>query len=381
MDDKKITENLALLKNACDDPRKQMDKYLAQGKKVVGCFAPFTPEELVHASGMVPMGLWGGHTALKYAKEYLPAFACSIMQANMEFACSGVYDGMSAAIIPAICDTLRCMTQNWRFGVKKIPMIPIVYPQNRKQPASLEYLISEYEQVLHLLTAYTGQMMKDRILRKTIAAYNEHNAVMREFARTARDHLDVITPAVRHTVMKSAWFFEKSEHTAIVREIIDALKERPVYEFKGKKVVLTGILCEPEGILKMLEESGIAVVADDLLQESMQYECDTGLVKGRELKCLAETWGRRSGCMLIYELGKPRGERLAEICRKSGADGVISCLVKFCDPDEYDQPYLMKDLQKAGYPCMQMEIDQLRSEDEQIRTKIETFRDLLEIRK
>ena len=84
--------------------------------------------------------------------------------------------------------------------------------------------------------------------------------------------------------------------------------------------------------------------------------------------------------MLIHELGKPRGERLAGLCKEAGADGVISCLVKFCDPDEYDQPYLMKDLQKAGYPCMQMEIDQLRSGDEQIRTKIETFADLLALR-
>ena len=121
-----------------------MDRYLSEGKKVVGCFPPFVPEELVHACGMIPMGMWGGRTPLKRAGEYLPAFACSLMQADMEFALSGVYDGMSAVIIPAICDTLRCMTQNWRFGVTHIPMIPIVWPQNREAPESLDYLISEY---------------------------------------------------------------------------------------------------------------------------------------------------------------------------------------------------------------------------------------------
>ena len=77
--------NIECLKNACKNPRAQLDKYLAAGKKVIGCFEPYTPEELVHASGMIPMGLWGGHTELKLVKSYLPAFACPIMQANLEF--------------------------------------------------------------------------------------------------------------------------------------------------------------------------------------------------------------------------------------------------------------------------------------------------------
>ena len=372
-----LYENLEMLQEAAKHPRAQMDKYLARGKKVVGCFAPFTPEELVHACGMIPMGMWGGRTPLKRAGEYLPAFACSLMQADMEFALSGVYDGMSAVIIPAICDTLRCMTQNWRFGVTQIPMIPIVWPQNREAPESLDYLISEYEQVLYLLTAHTGLMMKDRILRETIGIYNDHNAAMREFAAAAKDHPDVITPVVRHTVMKSAWFFEKKEHTEIVREIVRELKELPIPAWSGKKAVLTGILCEPVEILQMLEENGIAVAGDDLLQESMQYQIDTEIVKGRELKCLAEKWMKRKGCMLIHETGKPRGAILAKLCRDSGADAVISCLVKFCDPDEYDQPYLVKDLKQEGIPFLQIEVDQLRGTDEQLRTKIETFRELL----
>ena len=251
---------------------------------------------------------------------------------------------------------------------------------NRKDPAALDYLISEYEQVLYLLTAHTGQMIKDRTLRETIGIYNDHNAAMREFSEVSAGYPDVITPLIRHRVMKSAWFYEKAEHTAVIREITEELRKLPKKEFHGKKVVLTGILCEPEEILQMLWENNIAVVGDDLLQESMQYMCDTEPVRGRELKSLAEQWGKRSGCMLIYEPGKNRGRKLAELCRRTGADGVISSLVKFCDPDEYDQPYLKKDLEREGFPLLQIEVDQLRAGDEQIRTKIETFADLLDQR-
>lgn len=369
--------NIECLKNACKNPRAQLDKYLAAGKKVIGCFEPYTPEELVHASGMIPMGLWGGHTELKLVKSYLPAFACPIMQANLEFGLNGTYKGISGVIIPAICDTLRCMTQNWRFGVPDIPMIPIVYPQNRTSPASTDYLISEYENVLVMLATTTGQMMTEKALCRSIEIYNEHNAVMREFSALAVKHLDVITPAVRHAVMKSAFFFEKSEHTAIVKEINEALKALPDYKFTGKKVILTGITGEPEEFLEILEANNIAVVGDDLAQESRQIRTDTPLSGGGGLKRLALQWKDRTCCSLIHEIGKPRGALLIELCKENDADGVINCLMKFCDPEEYDQPWFEGDLKKAGYPCLTVEVDPLNTSFEQLRTRIQTFAEML----
>lgn len=372
-----LYENLALLKAACDNPRARLDHYLSQGKKVVGCFPPYTPEELVHASGMIPMGLWGGRTELKLAKSYLPAFACPIMQSDMEFGLNGTYQGLSAVIIPAICDTLRCMTQNWRFGVPSIPMIPIVYPQNRTSPASVDYLISEYETVLTMLYTITGNMMNEKALCQTIDIYNEHNAAMREFDQVANDHLDVVTPRVRHTVHKSAFFYEKSEHTAILREIIDGLNQLPVHQWTGKKMVLAGITCEPDELLDILAENQMAVVADDLAQESRQYRTDTPAKGGGGLKRLALQWNNRYGCSLIHELGKPRGRMLAKLCQENGADGVISCMMKFCDPEEYDQPYYENDLRKAGYPYITISIDQQSTGYEQVRTRIQTFCEML----
>ncbi len=107
------------------------------------------------------------------------------------------------------------MTQNWRFGVASIPMIPIVYPQNRACRASVDYLISEYENVLLMLSTITGNMMSEKSLCNTIEIYNEHNAEMRKFAEISNLHLDIITPVIRHAVMKSA-FSLKRANTALL---------------------------------------------------------------------------------------------------------------------------------------------------------------------
>lgn len=75
--------------------------------------------------------------------------------------------------------------------------------------------------------------------------------------------------------MKSAFFFEKSEHSAIVKDITEGLEQLPSHPFSGKKVVLTGITAEPDDILEILAENKIAVAGDDLAQEMRQYRTDT----------------------------------------------------------------------------------------------------------
>ena len=54
--------NLTLekLQNIADNPKTMFNKYLDEGKKVIGCFPIYTPGELVHTADMIPYGLWGG---------------------------------------------------------------------------------------------------------------------------------------------------------------------------------------------------------------------------------------------------------------------------------------------------------------------------------
>lgn len=127
-----MNDILNKLHEAAASPRAQMDGYLAQGKKIVLCAPVYTPEELIHAMGFVPMGAWGGDVALNRAKEYCPAFLCAIVQSLLELGINGAYEGASAIVIPSLCDTLKTVGENWKYAVPSIPFIPMTYPQNRK---------------------------------------------------------------------------------------------------------------------------------------------------------------------------------------------------------------------------------------------------------
>ena len=105
-------------------PKAQMERYLADGKKVVLCGPVYTPEEIIHSMGFVPMGAWGGDVALNRAKEYCPAFLCAIVQSMLELGINGAYDGASAIVIPSLCDTLKTVGENWKYAVPSFPSSP-----------------------------------------------------------------------------------------------------------------------------------------------------------------------------------------------------------------------------------------------------------------
>lgn len=370
-----LNQLLQELSDAAANPKAVLQRYLAEGKKVVGCFPIYTPQELVHAGGMIPMGLWGGQVNPTLAGRYNPIFTCSLMRSCLEYGMTGVYTGLSCAMMPMLCDTFRGTSGSWRAGVKDIPLIPFIHPQNRTDSGAREFLAEEYKIVRGLLEQHTGCSITDQALENTIEIYNKHSAVMREFAEVANSHLDIITPMIRHHVMKSATFLDKGEHTEKVRAIIAALKKLPVHEWKGKKVILSGITAEPDEFLAVFAENNIAVVGDDLAQESRQYR--TPIPEGASpLDRLAGQWLDRLGCSTVHEVESTRGAMLVEMAKKYGAQGIAVCLMRFCDVEEYDYPFISQAAEQAGLYSLCLEIDQSTQNNEQSRTKIQSFAEM-----
>ena len=98
---------LETLKKISASPKEQLNKYLEEGKKVIAVAPVYTPEEIIHAFGFVPMGVWGADIEINESKKYYPAFICSIMQTILELGIKGNYTGVSAIVVPSLCDSLE----------------------------------------------------------------------------------------------------------------------------------------------------------------------------------------------------------------------------------------------------------------------------------
>ena len=353
------------------DPAALKDKYLAEGRKVVLTAPVYTPEEIIHSMGLVPMGVWGADTLLERSKRYFPAFICSIVQSIVELGMRGTYDGASAIVIPSLCDSLKVLGQNWKYAVPSIPFVPMTYPQNRASEAGRAFTKAGYLRVIRDLEAATGAKFSEDALAASLKTYNEHNAVMRRFAREAGKYLSA---ADRSAVFKSAFFMLKEEHTALVKELLAALEcSEPA---SGPSVVTTGILADSPALLGKLDGLGLRIAADDVAAESRQYRTDAPET-GDPLDALAEKFSAMGDCSVLLDPDKHRAAMLVETARETGASGVLALLTKFCDPEEFDFVIIKKACAEAGIPLLAVEVDRQMANFGQAETMLEAFRERL----
>ncbi len=363
------------------NPKKQLDKFVSEGKKAIGCYPYYVPEELVYATGMVPMGLWGKPGSPNKAKEYFASFYCSLVQMNMEMALNGDLDKLSGVIHTTLCDTLRPASQNFRVGIKNIPMIFMAHPQNRKPEYGIEYTMKLYAKVLNELEAIAGHKASDEGLNEAIRVYNENRQANREFVKRAGEHPELISAVARSAVLKSSYFMEKPEHTAMLKELNALLAKAPMVEWTGTKVVTSGILCDNPALLQVFDENRMAIVADDVAQESRSFRKDAS-EEGDPIRALAMQFAAQDQDTILYDPAlTTRPAHIVELVKNSGAQGVVILMMTFCDPEEMEYPSLSKALKEAKIPALKIAYDHQITDFGQARTSLQAFADVLSLRK
>lgn len=371
----RVKEILAKFSAIASNPSAQKDSYLSAGKKVVLVAPIYTPEEIVHSMGAVPMGAWGADCELQEAKKYFPTFICSIMQSILELGINGTYEGSSGIIIPSLCDSLKTLGQNWKYAVPSIPFIPMTYPQNRSNEVGLAFTKAGYEIVISSLEKVLGAKFDSESLARSIEIYNEHNAAMRKVTELLALHPEV-SAADRSSVFKSATMMLKEEHTALVNELIAALES--AIPGKAKlRVMTSGIIVDSPSLNAIFDEFGIQIIADDVAAESRQYRIDAPAAKD-PLDRLTKKFGLTDNCSVLYDVDKKRADLIVRTVKEKAADGVIVVLTKFCDPEEFDYVMIKKACEAANVPLALIEVDRQMVNYEQAKTIVETFRDIIQ---
>ena len=363
------------------NPKAQLEKYIAGGKKAIGCFPYYVPEELVRAAGMVPFGIWGAIGTINAAKEYFAPFYCTIAQMGLELALNGKLDKLSGVIMSSMCDTLRPLTQNFRSAIPQLPFIFLAHPQNRRPSYGVEYTKSQYAHVKKSLEAIAGRVVTDDDLKDAIRVYNESRSARRKFVKLAGQHPEAVSPIYRSAVLKSAYFMDKAEHTELLTQLNTQLEALPKSDWKGSKVLLSGILADSKSLLQILADNNMAVVADDVAQQSRAFRLDVPDADD-PMTALALQFAEQDYDVLLYdpELDK-RPKHVVDLARENGAQGVVVLMMQFCDPEETEYPSLKQALDKADIPSVSIGFDQQMRDFEQARTQLQAFADVLSFRR
>ena len=211
-------------------------------------------------------------------------------------------------------------------------------------------------------------------LRASCEVYNRHNAAMRKLDEVLAKHPEV-SAVQRSDAFKSAFFMEKSEHTALIEELIEALEAAPAG--RGKMPILvSGILADAPQLNTIIDESGLYIAADDIAAQSRQYRTDVP-AGDDAMEALAQKFCNMDNCSVLYDQEKLRVKWIVDTAKARGIAGVLVVMTKFCDPEEFDYVPIKRACEAAGIPVTIVETDRQMAHYEQARTNIETFRDML----
>ena len=376
-----IADLLKEFEQAAASPQKQLEHYKEQGKKCIGVLPYYAPEELVHAAGMVPFGIWGSNTkTISLAKEYCATFYCTIAQLALEMLLDGTLSGLDGVITTTLCDTLRPMSQNIRIAMEgKMTTIFLAHPQNRFDENGLQFTKHQYELVKERLEEIADHKITNEDIQISIGLYNEFRAAARRFVHLAGLHADLISASNRSSVLKAAWFTEKEKYTKKLNELNALLEQEPENLWKGTKIAVSGIIFDNPELLKIFEENNIAIVWDDVAHESRSFKTDVP-ADADPMMALAKQFANVDHDVLLYDVHADknrRAEYIAEMCKENHADGLILFMQQFCDPEEMEYPYLKKELDAQNIPHIKLGIDQQMRDFGQARTAIQAFTEQL----
>jgi benzoyl-CoA reductase subunit C len=359
-------------------------KAAAPGRKAIGYMPVYVPREIVHAAGMLPVGILGGGDQLEVIQgdAYYQSYICRIPRSTIELGLTGRLDCLDGMLFPSICDVIRNLSGMWQIMFKDKYVKYFDVPQNFEDGIGGEFYIHEMQLLRDDLGKLAGKPITDDALRASIAVYNENRRAIGElYAYRAAKPWQAPTSEV-YLVLRAGMVLPPEEHTVLVREYIAATDavERPKRD--NARIVLTGSFCEqpPLGLIKSIEMAGCYIVDDDFMLV-LRWLLDELPTEGDPLENLSKAFLHRSATTASkYELRKEdKGQFLLQSVKKAGAEGVIFAAPSFCDPALLERPMLQAVLARYKVPYTAFKYAENTGQMAPIREQAGTFADSIKL--
>ncbi|TAJ85200.1 benzoyl-CoA reductase subunit C [bacterium] len=347
------------------------------GSKVIGCYPVYTPVEIIHAAGMLPVGIIGGGNRLEiaYADSRFQSFVCSIVKSTLELGLTGKLHFLDGMIFHSICDPARNLASVFKRNFPQLQVEYIHFPQNMVSPHNVNYLSAEYRKLKASYEQLAGRTITDDDLRSSIRLYNEQRKLIRELYRIRRETPQNLSTLETYILTRIGTLIPPEEHITSLRKALEAAGQRDEKPKDRIKVVLEGSFCEqpPLELVEGLEAAGCYILDDDFLLGWRWFEQDIPL-EGDPTRNLARAYIHQSVYSGVkHDTREPKAKHLIDKVKETGASAVVILAAKFCEPALFDYALYRQTLEREGIPHLYLEFEEKMWIFDKARTEVETF--------
>jgi benzoyl-CoA reductase subunit C len=333
---------------------------------------------------MLPLGILGGGADLEviHGDAYYQSYICRIPRSTVELAVTGRLDFVDGMLFPSICDVIRNLSGIWQLLFKDKYVRYFDAPQNFRDEVGGVFYSNELREFKEGIEKLSGQEITDAEIRRSIAVYNENRLWVNKVYDFRAAFPWKAPSAEVYLLMRAGMVLPAEEHTALMREYLDAAEaeNRPMRD--NCRVVLTGVFCEqpPLNLIKSLEISGCYIVDDDLLLVTRWLLSEVP-TDGDPIENLSQAFLHHSAQTAAKYEADPaqKGSYLIDAIRRRNADGVIFAAPSFCDPALLDQPMMVSRLEALKIPYITMQYAENSGQMQPIREQSGTFADSIKL--
>jgi len=353
-----------------------------QGRKVVGTYCTFVPEEIILAADAVMVGLCAGADfATEQVERILPKNLCALIKSTFGFKLGGVCPYLEASDLVVgenTCDGKKKAYEVFKDLIKDLYVMDM--PQT-KSPEARTLLKNEYLKFISRIEKLTGNKITPENLRKGIAIVNAKRKAVYRLSET-RVNDPVPISGLDSLLVNQIFFYEDPvRFTRQINSLCDELETRAAsqtgaFPKNTPRILISGCpMAVPNWkVPAIIETSGAVLVGE----ESCVGERGTrNLVEsaGSSLDSLVDALVdryMRIDCA-IYSPNPDRLAHIREMYKKYNADGVVLYGIQFCTPYSIEALSIEKELENQGIPAIKIETDYSQEDVGQLKTRLQAF--------
>ncbi len=360
---------------------KELQDAKASGKKIVGTFCVFVPEELILAANGVQVGLCAGAEAGKgEAEKVLPRNTCALIKSFVGFKLARLcpfIESCDLIVGETTCDGKK---KAYEIFSEYSPVYIMEIPQ-MKNACDRDLWRAEIVRFKEKVEEVTGNTITASNLREAIRTVNERRSVLQRLNSLRRASPAPISGRDALLINQISFYDDPIRFTAKIGELCDELELRTqsgkgVVSADTPRLMLSGCpMAVPNWKLPyIVESSGAVIVGEescigtrntrDLVDESADsLDGMIDAIRDRYFKI---------DCA-CFTPNAERMDHIVDMARELKVNGVIHYGLSFCQPYAIEAFKVEKALKAAGIPMLSIETDYGMEDVEQLKTRVEAF--------
>ncbi len=366
---------------ATNDHNAYLEEAKNNGKKIIGYFCSYFPEEIVHAAGFIPYRMRAvGSTNTAKGDIYYSSLNCTFVRHCFDKALQGDFHFLDGIVFLNGCDHTRRMYDLWRHAdlSPEFRYMFVVPHKIGKLPE--ERFIYEVNLFKQTFEKQFDIKITDEALLESISLYNKKRKLLSELYTMREQAVVPIKGSEILSVLLAITCVPVETAIHLLEAVIHDIKDRNVASENDLRIFLASGCIEELSHLELIENAGGIIVADSICLGSRHFK---GVVEDSSdpVKAIAARYLTHQSCPRMMNDFKRRLDELHTTKERASIDAIIAEKLKFCDLWGGELYLYRKESKKHGYPILLLERELYGKGEGQISTRVQAFYEQVHNRK